>query len=202
MNQETRFMKRILNAALLILAAALPLAAAEGTRIVVTTHAPKLPPGTRVFVEMKAEYSMVDLSRVSAPKPGAGPQKLEITDDMIRYRLASPQTFVWDFVVPADGKVPVENFTFTFPKLLPTAPNGMAAGITFPTHYRVVVPGEKTPVVIDRHSEFGMSYDKAAAVITRCVRMGGSSATTIGMGVLADCTVDPRKMPGAKVLPQ
>lgn len=194
-------MKRISVFALLLAAMAVP--AAAGTRVVMSTRAlPNLPAGTRVHVEMTAEYSVLQPPEAKAPKAGAGPTQIEVTDDMIKYRLASGDRMVWSFVVPADGKVAAQTFTFDFPKVLPAAPAGMAAGITFPTHYRIIMPGEKGSVTVERRSEFGMAYDKPAALITRCAKIGGATPKAAGMGVLPNCDVDPRKLPGAKVLPQ
>jgi len=194
-------MKRITVFTLLLAAMAIP--AAAGTRVIMSTRAlPNLPPGTRVYVEMTAEYSVLQPPEAKVPKAGSGPAQLEVTDDMIKYRLASDDRMVWSFQVPADGKVPAQTFTFEFPKLLPAAPAGMAAGITFPTHYRLIMPAEQGTVTVERHSEFGMAYDKPAAVITRCAKIGGATPKAAGMGVLPDCDTDPRKLPGAKVLRQ
>lgn len=176
--------------------------AADGTRVLITTKALSLPPGTRVHVEMSAQFTFTMLPEVVAPKPGAGPTHVEITDDMIKYRLDAAKPLVWEFIVPPGGKVPEEHFELVFSKLLPAPPKGMFASIGFPTHYRCVVPGAKAPLVIERTNEFGMAYERPTAVITRCIRFASSGPEQFGMGVLPSCDVDPRKLPGARVLPQ
>jgi len=175
--------------------------AGGGTRVLIATKTKSLPPGTRVHVEMRAEYTLTVLPEATTPKPGAGPTSIEITDDMIKYRLAAAKPIVWDFVVPADGNVPQEEFAFEFPRILPAAPAGMFASVAFPTHYRCVLPG-KTPLVIERANEYGMAYERPAAVLSRCIRFSSSAPGQVGMGVLPSCDVDPRKLPGARALPQ
>ncbi|HKR66541.1 MAG TPA: hypothetical protein VJZ00_22630 [Thermoanaerobaculia bacterium] len=193
-------MKRTL-AILITLACASAAMAANGTRIVLDTKTKALPPGTRVHVEMRAEFTLTTLPEAATPKAGAGPTRVEITDDMVKYRLAAAKPAVWDFIVGADGNVPAEQLEFQFSKILPAAPPGMFASIVFPTHYRCVLPG-KTPVVVERANEYGMQYEKPSAVITRCVRFASWAPGQVGMGVLPTCDTDPRKLPGARVIAQ
>jgi hypothetical protein len=193
-------MKRILGVFLALGFASAALAG-DGTRVLITTKTKSLPPGTRVHVEMRAEFTLTVLPEATAPKPGAGPTSVEVTDDMIKYRLGAAKPIVWDFVVPADGNVPQEEFAFEFSKILPAPPAGMFASVVFPTHYRCVLPG-KTPLVIERTNEYGMAYDRPTAALTRCIRFASSAPGQVGMGVLPSCDVDPRKLPGARVLSQ
>jgi len=193
-------MKRFLGVVLALGFASAALAGG-GTRVLITTKTKSLPPGTRVHVEMRAEFTLTVMPEATTPKPGAGPTTVEITDDMVKYRLAAAKPIVWDFVVPANGTVPQEEFAFEFSKILPAAPAGMFASVAFPTHYRCVLPG-KTPLVIERTNEFGMGYDRPSAVLSRCIRFSSSAPGQVGMSVLPSCDVDPRKLPGARVFPQ
>ena len=194
-------MKRTWFSIVFALGCAATALAGDGTRVLITTKTKALPPGTRVHVEMRAQFTFTVLPEATTPKPGAGPTTIEITDDMIKYRLDAKKPIVWDFIVPPDGNVPQEELTFDFPKLLPAPPEGMFASIVFPTHYRCVLPG-KTPVVIERTNEYGMAYDRPTAVINRCIRFASSGPGQVGMGVLPSCDVDPRKLPGARVISQ
>ncbi|HEV3073575.1 MAG TPA: hypothetical protein VHB47_04080 [Thermoanaerobaculia bacterium] len=153
----------------LTLCMATPLAAESVLRMSATAL---LPPGTRVKGEVKAEFQIHSLHPV--PK---GQASGEVAAE-ISYRLPATKTFIWQFEVPANGRVPESLFDFEFPADLRTVPKGSIGAMMFPIHLWIQGPATPAgkPKTFQKDYTFGMHYPSAGAggqLIQRCLRVTG-----------------------------
>jgi hypothetical protein len=164
-----------------ILSAASALAAAP-MKLHMDSIVAQVPPGTRIKIEMRAQYLVVDPHGEGA-KAG---QPAEV------FRIASTGALKWEFTVKADGTAKPATADFRFPKPLLKAPTGMTAILQFPTSYSIECPasapncGSRT-----REVAFGMPIRKdITATSSVCLQFrGGPNGVFIG---IADDCADPR----------
>lgn len=169
----------------------------------------KLPPGTHTKLEVKAEFDIIS----PEPDPGSSPQRpskgqqvKELPPEQISYRLPAKNTLVWEFDVPADGKVAGKPFDFEFPADLGRVPAGKVGGVMFPI--RVWIRGPDTArgrsQVIEQEYTFGMHYpSEGAQFIERCLRISGR-ADHLAVETAPDCKDETfvRMRQHARRLPQ
>ena len=167
--------------------------AIAGTTIVVDAVTSDLPPGSRVRVEAGAEYRLLEFAPVKPEERGRSVVTRSAGDENIKYRLASPTTLVWEFVVPAGGEVPQRQFKLNFPKDLAQPPKGMAGNVSFKIKYNISVPAVNgKPAWQTEQTSAATMRIPADGRWNRCLRVENWGETGVFVGMTPDCVHDIR----------
>lgn len=155
--------------------------AGEPSTIVLKTKVHGLPPNTRITLEMRAKYSLIDFSNVRA-KGGAhsaSPGELFV--------LASSDVFRWDVTTDARGTAPARVFRFRFNRELEEAPPELDAVLSFPTTYKVVCPpGLSSCTSREETLEYMTAFVEKTAQVHRCLEIYQGQG--VGVGINKDCS--------------
>lgn len=174
-------MKRMLVLLLLLC----PVTAFAGGSILLDTRAANLAPGTKVRVEIGAEYRMWEMP----PRPANATERVvrvPVTDDMIRYRAASTNRGLWQFT--AGGAIPTPQMNLRFAKDFPPAVNGMRAKLFFVMKYTLDIPAQNGQAArtVTRDIETTLSAPEGNEPVTGCLRLE-QVGTGIFVGVTPEC---------------
>jgi hypothetical protein len=166
-----------------------PVTAWAGSTVTVDTGAANLWPGTKVRVEIGAEYRMHELPKRPADS-NSRVLRVPINEDMLRYRASSNNRGVWQFTTPANGAVPTPTMELRFDKNFPKTPPGMSSKLWFNLKYIIDVPAHdgETAYTISRTIETTLRLPEdgeAAAGCLRLERMGEG----VFVGVTPTCNV-------------
>lgn len=184
--------KLLLSVSLLITFASTLYGAGGGSTVTLLTRVDSLPPGTRVEVEMRAQYAVLNW------QAGAGERRSGPVEEFI---LKSPTIFKWSFVADQNGTAPERKVAFQFERrLIPLPEKGMSASIQFPITFRIVCPaGAKNCNSRSRETQFGMQLrSEEKDDIVRCLSLRPTgSDIIIGVGRTCNLLTEP----GLKVIP-
>ena len=153
------------------------LQAEEPTVVALRTKVHGLPANVRVIVEMRARYSVIDVSRL------AGRKANEPFEPDTLSTVLSSDVFRWDCTTDARDAAPAKDFRFRFPERLRKPPEGLDGIIGFHTRYRIVCP-EGLCRSRESAPEFISDFDDVP-VIPRCLEIGFGNGVTIGIN--EDC---------------
>jgi hypothetical protein len=180
-----RMLQRILLIALA--SAGISVLASAGTDVVLDTRALTLPPGTTVHVEITAQYELDDIPTFSRADVG---KRIEITDDMTRYRLRATDVADWDFTFPQSGIVPAKRFVLHFKEKLLAPPPRMMASVAFPVTCTLIRPdGSKR----EQEYKFSMAITADTVSINRCLKVSGGPKGALTVSVVPTCDWVPGK---------
>src|SRR5436190_10866708 len=149
------------------------LLAATGSMVLLKTKVTDVPPKTRVIVEIRARYAVLEIPRSKHPSENLQPTE--------QYDVASPDVFQWEFTADGRGAAPPKNFVFHFPVNFDPAPEGLVSVVSFPVRYRIVCPEgacrsrESAPVFPT------VLKGDVPRVTTRCLELRGDYGVTIGI---------------------
>ena len=155
----------------------------------------KLPPGTHMKLEVKAEFDLISpepAGSSSSKRPPKGQQMSTLPPEQISFRLEAKNTLTWELDVPADGRASGKPFDFEFPTGLGQVPPGRVGGVMFPVRVWIREPdtARGKSKVIEREYTFGMHYpSEGAAFIERCLRITGR-AEHLAVETAPDCKDD------------
>ena len=144
---------------------------AAGT-ITLDTRAANLLPGTKVRVEIGAEYRMYEL-----PKKPAGSTdrvlRVPVTDDMVRYRSASTNRGLWQFTIDPKGKYPAPQMELRFAKDFPSTLPGMRSKLFFDMQYHLDLPARNGDPArtITRKISTTLRMPEDGEEVTACLRL-------------------------------
>lgn len=178
-------MKKILLPLLLL--GTLPLFA--GGTVVLDTRAANLPAGTRVRLEIGAEYRMNE-----RPKPPANGQRmlrLPVTEEMIRYRAKSVNAGVWQFTVAPNAAIATPEMVLRFEKDFPEPVAGLSRGLFFPIRYTIDVPARngKPARQIVRQIETSLDAPEPGEAGQGCLRVEYIGEDALFVGITPSCTI-------------
>jgi hypothetical protein len=178
-------MKKILLPLLLLCA---PAAFAGGT-FKLDTHAANLPAGTKVRLEISAEYRMNE-----RPKPPANGQRvlrLPVSEEMIRYRAKSQNAGVWQFTVAPNSAIPTPEMELRFEKDFPEPVAGLSSGLFFPIKYTIDVPARngKPARQIVRQIETSLDAPEPGEPGQGCLRVEYIGEDALFVGITPSCSI-------------
>jgi hypothetical protein len=170
---------------------ALP-AGGQSTTILLNTLVADVPPGTRIMVEARAKYAIIDpKGEGSKPNEPAEVFHLDSTTGVLK----------WEFTVGPSGTIDPAHAEFHFPKPLVSAPSGLLAVLEFPAKYSIVCPATG-PGCVSRTREiaFGIPVRRdVSRTFTACLQFRGGPHG-IFVGIAPDCK-DPRGLRSVKATP-
>ena len=161
-----------------------PLTAWAGSTATIDTRAANLLPGTKVRVEIGAEYRMHELPK----RPAHSTERVlrvPVTDDMLRYRAASNNRGLWQFTVAPNTAAPMPTMELRFDKNFPKTQPGMSSKVWFNLRYTIDIPaydGEEA-YTISRTIETTLRLPEDDEPLTGCLRL-----ERVGKGVFVGVT--------------
>jgi hypothetical protein len=169
---------------LLCLLLLFPVSAWAGSTVTVDTRAANLLPGTKVRVEIGAEYRMHELPK----RPANSTERIlrvPITDDMLRYRAASTNRGLWQFAVTPNTVVPTPKMELRWDKDFPSVPQGMSSKVWFNLKYTIELPPQdgEPAYTMNRVIETTLRLPEGGDAMTGCLRLEG-----VGKGVFVGVT--------------
>lgn len=183
-------MKRMLICLLLLC----PLTAYAGGTVTLDTAAKNLLPGTKVRVEISAEFRMHEL-----PKRPAGSTervlRVPVTEDMIRYRTASTNRGLWQFTIAPNGKYPAPQMELRFPKDFPPRMQGMRSKLYFTLKYDLDLParGSDPARKVSREIDTTLTMPEDGEPVTACLRLEQvGDGLFVGVTPACDTSLHPR----------
>lgn len=177
--------KRLLLCLLLLC----PVTAWGGSTVTVDTLAANLLPGTKVRVEIGAEYRMHELPK----RPAHSTERVlrvPITDDMLRYRATSNNRGLWQFTTTPNSAVPMPQMELRWDKDFPATPKGMSSKVWFNLRYTIDIPAQdgEEAYTISRTIETTLRLPEDGEPLTGCLRLE-RVGKGVFVGVMPTCTM-------------
>jgi hypothetical protein len=166
-----------------------PVTAWAGSTVTVGTRAANLWPGTKVRVEIGAEYRMHELPKRPA-NSNSRILRVPITDDMLRYRAASTNRGLWQFTTTANGTVPTPTMELRFDKNFPKTQPGMSSKLWFTLRYTIDIPAHdgEEGYTLSRTIDTTLSLPEDGEPATGCLRLE-RMGEGVFVGVTPTCTM-------------
>ena len=163
-----------------------PVSAWAGSTATIETRAANLLPGTKVRVEIGAEYRMHELPK----RPAHSTERIlrvPITEDMLRYRATSNNRGLWQFTVGPNRVVATPKMELRWDKNFPEAQPGMSSKIWFNLKYVIDLPEQEgePAYTITRTIETTLGLPEEGQPMTGCLRL-----EQVGKGVFIGVTPD------------
>ena len=179
----------------LLLLAALPLFGTE--TVTLDTRAANLLPGTKVKVEIDAEFRMYELPK----RPAGATEKVlrvPITEDMIRYRSTSNNRGLWQFTLGPNATAPTPRMELRFDKNFPPRMAGLRSKLYFHLTYTLDLPArDGDPArTVNRSIETTLAVPEEGEPMTGCLRIE-QVGDGLFVGVTPACDTNLFRRPSA-----
>lgn len=149
--------------------------------LVLDTEVAGLPAGTKVEVELRAQYALVDFASARA----GGRSEPEH-----HFVMKAPEVFRWTFTADGSGSTARKVQTFQFSgKLKPPPGPGMMAVLQFPLRYKITCPPNASGCRSrERVTQFASQLrSESATRVERCLAFHDSVGDGITVGIGRSC---------------